>query len=91
MTPELGALTDDALFGDVWKREGPSPRDRSLITIATLIAGGSTDQLAAHLGIGQTNGPTQDATGEVITHLAFYAGWPRVMAAVAVARKVFDV
>ncbi|RYZ30116.1 MAG: carboxymuconolactone decarboxylase family protein [Propionibacteriaceae bacterium] len=91
LAPKLGQLTDDVLFGDVWKREGLSPRDRSLITIATLIAGGNTDQLTAHLGIGQTNGLTQDEIGEVITHLAFYAGWPRAMAAVAVARKVFDV
>jgi 4-carboxymuconolactone decarboxylase len=89
--PKLASLTDDVLFGDVWKREGLSPRDRSLITIATLIAGGNTEQLTAHLGIGVDNGLTQDEISEAIVHLAFYAGWPRAMSAVAVARKVFDI
>lgn len=54
--PKLGTLTDDVLFGDVWKREGLSPRDRSLVAIAALIAGGNTEQLSAHLGIGVDTG-----------------------------------
>ena len=86
MAPGLGAFTDDVLFGDVWRRDGLSPRDRSLITIATSIADGSTDPLSAHLGTGQSNGLTQDEIGEVITHRAFDAGWPRAMSAVTVAR-----
>ena len=89
--PKLASLTDGVLFGDVWKREGLSPRDRSLITIAALIAGGNTEQLTAHLGIGAGNGLTQDEISEAIIHLAFYAGWPRAMSAVAVARQVFEV
>jgi 4-carboxymuconolactone decarboxylase len=89
-SPKLVELTDDVLFGDIWKRPGLSPRDRSLITVATLIANGSTEQLSGHLRIAQQNGLTQDELTETITHLAFYAGWPRAMSAVTVAKKVFS-
>lgn len=76
------------LVGDVWERPGLAPRDRSLITIATLIANGSTEQLVGHLKRGLANGITRDEVAEVITHLAFYAGWPRAMSAARVARQV---
>ncbi len=87
--PKLVELTDDVLFGDIWKRPGLAPRDRSLITVATLIANGSTEQLVGHLRIAQDNGLTHDELKEVIIHLAFYAGWPRAMSALTVAKQVF--
>lgn len=87
-SPKLVSLTDDVLFGDVWKRAGLSPRDRSLVTIASLVAGGNTEQLSAHLRIGLANGLTEAEISEAITHLAFYAGWPKAMSAVTVARDV---
>jgi 4-carboxymuconolactone decarboxylase len=88
--PKLVSLTDDVLFGDVWEREELSKRDRSLITVAALIAGGNTEQLAGHLARGRNNGLTQTELTESIIHLAFYAGWPRAMSAITVAKRVFD-
>jgi 4-carboxymuconolactone decarboxylase len=88
--PKLVSLTDDVLFGDVWERTELSKRDRSLITVAALIAGGNTEQLTNHLARAQANGLTETELKEVITHLAFYAGWPRAMSALQVAKTVFD-
>lgn len=87
--PKLVELTDDVLFGDVWAREELSPRDRSLITVAALIAGGNTEQLTGHLNRARANGISEAEIGEIITHLAFYAGWPRAMSAIKIARDVF--
>jgi 4-carboxymuconolactone decarboxylase len=87
--PKLVSLTDDVLFGDVWKRAELSPRDRSLITVAALIAGGNTEQLRSHLVRARDNGLTETQLKEAIIHLAFYAGWPRAMSAIGVARQVF--
>jgi len=87
--PKMVSLTDDVLFGDIWQRPGLTPRERSLITVATLIANGSTEQLQGHLGLARENGLTDDELKEVITHLAFYAGWPRAMSAITVAKQVF--
>ena len=87
--PKLVELTDDVLFGDVWARPELTPRDRSLITCAALITNGSTEQLRAHLGIAKINGVTETELKEVIIHLAFYAGWPRAMSAIMVAKEVF--
>lgn len=81
--------TDDVLFGEVWTRPGLSPRDRSLITVAALVAGGSAPQLEFHLPYAVQNGVAQEELVEAITHLAFYAGWPRALSALAVARSVF--
>lgn len=89
-TPKLVELTDDVLFGDVWERKELSPRDRSLITVAALITGGNSEQLPFHLNKAKENGLTETELKEVLTHLAFYAGWPKVMSALAVAKKVFD-
>ncbi len=89
--PKLASLTDDVLFGDVWERTELSKRDRSLITVAALITNGSTTQLKSHLARAKDNGLTEAELSEVITHLAFYAGWPRAMSAVMVAREVFGV
>ena len=65
------------------------PRDRSLVTVAALTTGGNTDQLVFHLGHAKDNGATEDELIEAITHLAFYAGWPKAMSAMAVAKQVF--
>ena len=88
IAPALGDYTDKVLFGDLWKRPGLSPRDRSLVTVATLIALYRTNELPFHLGRALENGVTREELIEVITHLAFYAGWPVANAAVTVARQV---
>lgn len=88
--PKLAELTDEVLFGDVWARPELSPRDRSLATVAALIANGNTEQLPGHLRRAKENGLTESELAEVIIHLAFYAGWPRAMSAVRVAREVFN-
>jgi len=90
IAPALGDYTDNVLFGDVWKRPGLSPRDRSLITVATLVAGYRTNELPHHLKRALDNGVTRDELIEVITHLAFYAGWPAANTAVTIARRVFE-
>ena len=87
--PKLAELTDDVLFADVWNRPDLSARDRSLITVAVLTAGGNTDQLSFHLGRAIENGVTQKELIEAITHVMLYAGWPRGMAAMGVAKQLF--
>ena len=87
--PKLAELTDEVLFGDVWECAELSQRDRSLVTIAALIANGNTEQLTGHLNRAKDNGLSETELAEVIIHLAFYAGWPRAMSAVKVAREVF--
>ena len=87
---KLADLTDDVLFGDVWERPGLSKRDRSLITVATLLALGREKQLDGHLARALQNGVTKEEIGELITHLAFYAGWPAAMTAALVAKDVFE-
>jgi len=87
--PKLADLTDNVLFGDVWERTELSKRDRSLVTVAALIANGNTEQLTGHLNRAKDNGLSETELAEVIIHLAFYAGWPRAFSAVKVAREVF--
>ena len=87
--PKLVQLTDDILFGDVWKRTDLSPRDRSLITIASLLTSSSFEQLPNHLRLARQNGLTEAELKEAIIHLAFYAGWPKAMSAIQVAKTVF--
>ncbi|HWF76232.1 MAG TPA: carboxymuconolactone decarboxylase family protein, partial [Caulobacteraceae bacterium] len=77
------------LFGDVWERPGLSKRDRSLITVATLVALYRTNELPFHLRRAQENGVSRDELVELITHLAFYAGWPCAATAVGIARQAF--
>jgi 4-carboxymuconolactone decarboxylase len=89
IAPALGEYTDKVLFGEVWERPELSKRDRSLITVATLVALYRTNELPFHLKRALENGVTKDELIELITHLAFYAGWPTASTAVAVARKVF--
>jgi 4-carboxymuconolactone decarboxylase len=88
--PALVHFTDDVLFGEVWKRTELSPKQRSLVTVAALVAGGNTEQLAFHLGLAKENGNTESELIEALTHLAFYTGWPRAMSAMAVAKQVFQ-
>jgi 4-carboxymuconolactone decarboxylase len=87
--PKLVELTDDVLFADVWERKELSKRDRSLITVSSLIAGGNTEQLKFHLNYAKENGLSEEELIEVITHLAFYAGWPKAMSAITVAKELF--
>ena len=87
--PKLAELTDDVLYGDVWERLQLSKRDRSLVTVSALIAMNRPDQLRSHLVRARENGVTQEELIETITHLAFYAGWPNAVTAIAVAREVF--
>jgi 4-carboxymuconolactone decarboxylase len=89
VSPKLAQLTADVLFGDVWKRPGLSPRDRSLITISVLTALYRLEQLPNHLGRALDNGVTRDEIAEVITHVAFYGGWPTAASAAGIAREVF--
>ncbi len=88
--PKLAELTDDVLFGDVWQRAELSPRDRSLVTVAALIANGNTAQLSSHLKLAKENGLSETELAEVMTHLAFYTGWPRAISAILVAKEVFE-
>jgi 4-carboxymuconolactone decarboxylase len=88
--PKFVSLTDDVLFGDVWARPELSPRDRSLITVAGLIAGGNIEQLEFHLPLAKTNGVTDTEIKEAITHLAFYAGWPKAVSAMNVTKRIFN-
>lgn len=87
--PKLAQLTDDVLYGDMWQRPQLSPRDRSLVTVAALIAMNRPDQLRSHLARARQNGVTEEELIETISHLAFYAGWPNAVSAVSVARDVF--
>ncbi|MGA2225152.1 MAG: carboxymuconolactone decarboxylase family protein [Syntrophobacteraceae bacterium] len=89
VAPKLAEITDDVLFGDVWERPGLSKRDRSLITVATLVALNRTEQLPFHLGRALENGVTKEEIVESITHLAFYSGWPTAMSAIMLAKAVF--
>jgi 4-carboxymuconolactone decarboxylase len=83
-------LTDQVLFDDVWERKDLSKRDRSLITVAALIALNRPDQLRFHLSYALENGVQQEELIEVITHLAFYSSWPNAMSAIMVAKEVFS-
>lgn len=88
--PEFAHLNDDVLFGEVWNRSGLSPHDRSMITVATLIGKGITDSsLEHHLEFAKKNGVTRTEISEMLTHIAFYAGWPNAWAAFRMATKVW--
>lgn len=86
--PKLAELTDRVLFDDVWERRELSKRDRSLVTVAALIAMNRPDQLRFHLNFAVQNGVSKEELIEVITHLAFYSGWPNAMTAIMVAKEV---
>jgi 4-carboxymuconolactone decarboxylase len=88
--PKLAELTDRVLFDDVWERADLSKRDRSLITVAALIALNRPEQLRFHLGRAVENGVKEQELIEAITHLAFYAGWPSAMTAILIAKELFS-
>jgi len=89
IAPKLAELSDDVLFGDVWERPQLSKRDRSLITCAALVALGRTEQMNTHFPRALRNGVTQEELVEMITHMAFYAGWPSAVTAALRAREIF--
>jgi 4-carboxymuconolactone decarboxylase len=90
IAPALADYTDTVLFGDLWERPGLSPRDRSLITVAALVALYRTNELPFHLKKALDNGISREELVELITHLAFYSGWPTANTAVAIAQHVFE-
>lgn len=82
--------TTDLLFRDLWLRPGLAPRDRSLVTVSALIASGQVAQITYHLNRAMDNGLTKEQASEVLTHMAFYAGWPNVFSALPVVKAVFE-
>jgi 4-carboxymuconolactone decarboxylase len=90
IAPALADYTDKVLFGDVWQRPGLSPRDRSLITVASLVALYRVNELPFHLKRALENGISRDELIEAITHLAFYSGWPTASSALPIAQRVFE-
>ena len=89
VAPKLVDLTEKVLFGDIWERPGLSKRDRSVITVTALVAMNRTEQLPFHLRRALENGVTKDELVELITHLAFYSGWPTAMSAIGLAKEAF--
>lgn len=90
VAPGFLQYTTDLLFRDLWLRPGLAPRDRSLVTVSALIASGQVAQIPYHLNRAMDNGLTQAQAAEVITHLAFYVGWPNTFSALPVAKEVFE-
>ena len=90
VAPRLIELTETLVYPDIWERPGLSKRDRSLITVAALVALYRPDQLKTHTERALANGVTREEIGELITHLAFYAGWPSAMSAARVAKQVLE-
>jgi 4-carboxymuconolactone decarboxylase len=89
IAPPLAEITDKVLFGDVWERPGLGPRDRSLITVASLVSLYRINELPFHLKRALDNGVTRDELVELVTHLAFYSGWPTASTAVTILERVF--
>jgi 4-carboxymuconolactone decarboxylase len=90
IAPAFAEYTDKVLFGDLWRRPGLSPRDRSLITVASLVALYRTNELPFHIKRALDNGVTREELIELITHLAFYSGWPTANSALPIAQRVFE-
>jgi len=89
VAPALERYTQDRLLGEVWKRPGLSPRDRSIVTLSVLITRNQTIEMAYYLSLALDNGVKPSEISEMITHLAFYSGWGNAMSAVAIAKDVF--
>ena len=89
VSPALADLSDRVLFGEVWERPGLSKRDRSLVTVAALVASYRHNELPGHVARALENGVTREELAELVTHLAFYAGWPAANTAVPILRKAF--
>ena len=90
VAPGIVQNTTDVLFRDLWLRPDLAPRDRSLVTVSALIASGQVVQITYHLGRAMDNGLTPEQAGEVVTHLAFYAGWPNAFSALPVVKDVIE-
>lgn len=90
IAPKMAELTDDVLYADIWERLQLSKRDRSLVTVAALVALNRPDQLRSHLNRARQNGVTEEELIETITHMAFYSGWPSAVSALAVAKEAFQ-
>jgi 4-carboxymuconolactone decarboxylase len=90
VSPGLVQNTTDLLFRDLWLRPALAPRDRSLVTVSALIASGQVAQITYHLNRAMDNGLTQPEASEVVTHIAFYAGWPNAFSALPVVKEVFE-
>lgn len=90
VAPGIVQYTTDVLFRDLWLRPDLAPRDRSLVTVSALIANGQAAQIPYHLNRAMDNGLTQEQAAEMITHIAFYAGWPNAFTALPVAKEVFE-
>jgi 4-carboxymuconolactone decarboxylase len=90
IAPHLAEITDKVLFGEVWADAALSPRDRSLVTITSLISLYRTNEMPFHFKRALDNGVTREEIVGAMTHLAFYAGWPAAMTALQIARKVFE-
>ncbi|WP_459464821.1 carboxymuconolactone decarboxylase family protein [Rhizobium sp. No.120] len=88
ISPGLVKFTTDPLFLDLWQRPGLAPRDRSLVTVSSLIASGQSAQVTYHLNRAMDNGLTAEEAGEIVAHTAFYAGWPNAFSASAVVGEV---
>jgi 4-carboxymuconolactone decarboxylase len=88
--PKMIEVADQVIYGDIWERPELSKRDRSLVVLATLISTYRPEQLRGHLGRALDNGVTKEELAEVITHLAFYAGWPAAVTARGIAAEVFE-
>lgn len=89
IAPRLTEISDTVLFDDVWRRPGLSPRDRSLVTVASLISLYRGNELPFHLRKALENGVTREEIIELVTHLAFYSGWPTASSALSIVRQVF--
>jgi len=89
VSPALEQYLQEALLGEVWERSQLSPRDRSIVTVAALIARDQAIEMPYHFGLALDNGVTPGELSEIITHLAFYSGWPNAMSAVSVAQDIF--
>src|SRR3990170_879704 len=90
VVPKLAELRDSVLFGDIWERPQLSKRDRSMITVAVLAALYRGEELRGHIGRALDNGVTREEISELITHVAFYSGWPNGVNAANVAKQVFE-
>jgi 4-carboxymuconolactone decarboxylase len=90
ITPSLVQYTTDVLFRDLWLRPGLAPRDRSLVTVSALVATGQVAQITYHLNRAMDNGLTREEAGEILGHLAFYAGWPNAFSAAPVFKDVIE-
>jgi 4-carboxymuconolactone decarboxylase len=88
--PKMIEVTEHLIYGDIWERPGLSKRDRSLVVLATLIGTYRPEQLRGHLARALDNGVTKTEIAEIITHLAFYSGWPGSMTAARIAQEVFE-